>query len=277
MMRDSELLKETLLQVQADDYLLPSNTDLFTLALQMMKHIGSPDPILRDELIYMTMAEWISNDRFTTEQLRELLNISMDHDHLFYGLGEVDNDSVYTRAFSVLMIPLIINVHIRTPFLQPDEVNRIVRETIRYLDGEKDYRGYDDIKGWAHAVAHAADALDELALVETVDHEHLQSMLMVIQIKVCCSKSVYIDNEDERLVTAVVSIMNRNLISLDEMNDWLVVFKNSIDQCDIKIERYRMKQNIKSFLRSFYFRLKQLNQHLPVFHKVESLLHEIGR
>ncbi|WKL05120.1 DUF2785 domain-containing protein [Paenibacillus amylolyticus] len=28
---------------------------------------------------------------------------------------------------------------------------------------ERDYRGYDEEKGWAHAIAHAADVLDDLA------------------------------------------------------------------------------------------------------------------
>lgn len=269
-------LRKTLLQVQADDYQPPSNIDLFELALCMMKHIGSPDPVLRDELIYRTMANWITNDQFTVEQLRELLNISMDRDHLFYGLGEVDTDSVFTRAFSVLMIPLIINAHIRNPFLQPDEVNSVVRDTIQYLNGEKDYRGYVDTKGWAHAIAHAADALDELALVETVDHDQLVSILNVIQSKVCCSKSIYADEEDERMVTAVVSIMNRTLIHPEELSDWLDGFIICISRCDARLEKYKLESNIKLFMRSLYFRIKQLNQHKPVFHKVESILHEIG-
>lgn len=83
----------------------------------MMDNIGSLDPILRDELIYGTLLHWIAKSRFTFEQLRDLLNISLGSSHLFYNLGDKDQEAVFKRTFSVLIVALIINKHRKENFL----------------------------------------------------------------------------------------------------------------------------------------------------------------
>lgn len=272
----NQLLKETLTQIKLNEYQVPEGTDSFELAKQMMQDIGSPDPVLRDELIYSIMANWISSDRFTFDELRELLSISIDDQHLYYRLGEIDTNSVFTRAFSVLMIPLIIGVHLRSPFLQDKEIKHVNRLTIQYLIDERDHRGYVDELGWAHAIAHAADALDELAQCKEIDRDDLLSILEVLQTKICYSRAVYRDNEDERIVTAVVNILNRNLLEDVVIQDWLEELLEHLRNCTEYLDRYTLKNNIKNFLRSLYFRIRNDDQYKHVLHKAENVLNEIG-
>lgn len=102
-------LKETLLTIRANSFLAPPHA--FELALEMVTHIGSPDPQLRDELIYSTFSHWIEEGVLSPEQLQELLAIALDDQHLFYRIGESGTDSVFTRSFSVLLLPLILILH----------------------------------------------------------------------------------------------------------------------------------------------------------------------
>ncbi len=129
----------------------------------MAAHIGSPDPELRDDLIYDIFAHWIEADLLDAGQLKQLLDVSLDGSHLFYRIGESGTDSVFTRTFSALVIALIVDAHRRHAFLTSGELHRVKDEIEDYLCRERDVRGYVDGKGWAHAVAHAADMLAELA------------------------------------------------------------------------------------------------------------------
>ena len=49
------------------------------------------------------------------------------------------------------------------PFLDKEDIAGIHHRLTTYLEREKDVRGYADNKGWAHAPAHAADAVEDLA------------------------------------------------------------------------------------------------------------------
>lgn len=101
-MLTESLLKQQLRTIVDHNYMLSQETDAFQLAQSMLAHIGTVDPELRDDLIYATLATWIMKPMFTPDQLRWLLNCSMDEEHLFYRIGEQATDSVFTRTFSAL-------------------------------------------------------------------------------------------------------------------------------------------------------------------------------
>ncbi|MDD5369725.1 MAG: hypothetical protein PHQ40_11605 [Anaerolineaceae bacterium] len=91
-------LKEQLQAIAQNNYLLPENIQAFPLALDMLDQIGSPDSELRDDLIYSSSATWILRlHLFNGDQLRQLLSIALDDQHLFYAIGETNTDSVFTR------------------------------------------------------------------------------------------------------------------------------------------------------------------------------------
>jgi hypothetical protein len=65
----------------------------------MMNNIGALDTELRDKPVYTTLFYWISKNRFTFEQLKDLLNISIDSSHLFYKLVDKDEEAVFKKTF----------------------------------------------------------------------------------------------------------------------------------------------------------------------------------
>jgi len=239
------LLKEKLSEIKMNNYIVPSDISPFDFALIMMKNIGSPDPELRDLLINRVICNWIRNNVFTNEQLIELLNINMDNNHLLYKIGEQEDDSVFMRSFCALNIEEIICTH-RNNKLLSDATIRYVKETlIEYYLKEKDLRAHVDSKGWADSVSHGADALNAIALCDSINHADLLDILNAIKSKICINNYTYIDFEDERITTAVVSVINRNTLEHFEIIDWIKDFKN--------IQRTGQHYEYQKFPKEFIF------------------------
>ncbi|MCG8514490.1 MAG: DUF2785 domain-containing protein [Halanaerobiales bacterium] len=247
-------LKEQLKEIKENNYAITGDINYFELTVEMLSRIGSPDPELRDDLIYLTLINWILNDEYTIDQLKYILNLLLDQDHLFYKIGEQDSDSVFTRSFSVLQIVGILKAERKKGFLSKQELGNIYLALIEYLTKEQDLRGYIGGKGWAHAIAHTADAITELSKLDSVNKNDLLKLLDVIRIKICTDKYVYINREDERMADTVVNILNNDLLDQVEIDNWikgLSVFERTGDW--VKDDtRYH---NTKLFLRSIYFKI----------------------
>lgn len=244
-------LKKQLLSIQRENNQAPS--DPFNLVLHMLEQIGSPDAELRDDLIYSLLSQWIPGGVLSAEELSQLVPIILDDQHLFYHMEERGADSVFTRSFSMLVIPLLLIRHRDHPFLTHDQVHEIKNKVFDYLHAEQDLRGYVELKGWAHAVAHAADALDELAQSTELGKEDLLTLLSVVRSTMTTPQSVYTDEEDERMVTAVIGVWKRNLVTVEEIAGWVRSF------ADLEESGYALRiqhVNAKNFLRSLYFRVK---------------------
>ncbi|GKX30909.1 membrane protein [Vallitalea longa] len=250
-------LKAILKEIKEDNYEVPATIDVNELILRMMDNIGSLDIELREKLINSTMYHLIMKNKIPDKKLIEVLKMSIDKNHLFFGIGEKGTDSVFTRTFSILLIPLILIKHRESNFLSKEEIKVVYVKVVDYFLKEKDLRGYVEHKGWAHSVAHAADALDDLALCSEIEYKELLYILEIIKEKVCISNYVYINEEDERLVTAVISIMNRGLISDKELCKWINSFSN-YKKTGLYPEDDNLLTNVKSFLRSLYFRIIKL-------------------
>lgn len=254
-MTTAYILKEYLRSIAENDFSPRENTDLYPVALEMMDHIGSPDSELRDNLIYSTFNNWISKKKlFTGEQLRQLLHISLDDQHLFYLIGEAGTDSVFTRSFSVLLLPLVLINHRGNPFLSKAEISIIKNRLIEYINAEMDVRGFVSGKGWAHAVAHSGDALDDLAQCGEMDAADLLEIIDCISGKMSFDDSPYIHDEDERMVTAVVSVMQRQLLDDEKIGEWIRELVMLAKEKRPFSTSFRQR-NIRQFLRSLYFRL----------------------
>lgn len=246
-------LKERLSCIAQNDYHVLDETEVWPLAVQMMHSLGSTDPELRDRLTYRVLSQW-TELYFDPQQLDILLNIALDDQHLFHGLGEQDTDSVFMRSFSSLAIASFVAQHRVHPFLTAQAVNETLRKMLSYLSRERDLRGHVTSKGWAHAVAHAADALDELALCTELGEESLVDMLRVICETVVGASVVFVDEEDERLVTAVLSVIQRQVLAKADITQWISGFV-SFELPPTYQEWLRKRTNIKHFVRSLYFRL----------------------
>ncbi len=245
-------LKRQLQAIAANEYHVPDGVDCWQITQDMLVHIGSLDPELRDELIYTTVAKWAGAELYRHDQYRALLHTVLDEQHLFFHLGEPDPDAVFTRSFSALWAVFPIYHHRQQPFLTSDEVHGTLDKVLDYLACENDLRGFVDSRGWAHAVAHTADLLDELAQCEEIPHDDLLRILAAIRAKAATSETFYVAEEDERLAYATLSLLGRNLVTQGEGVAWLKSFA-PIERVGEWRERHL---NTKHFLRSLYFQAR---------------------
>lgn len=249
-------LKESLQAIEKNSFQLSAKDDLKELIPAMLEHIGSTDSILRDDLIYSALAEWISDENLIdNEQLRKILSVILDDKHMLYMLGEKDTDSIFTRSFSVLILPQLFNAQVNRQLFTDEEISRAKGKLLFFIANEKDRRGYVPGKGWAHAIAHAADALAELVICFKTDKESLMEILESIIDVICVSDQCYIHSEEERLVTVVLEVIKKRTISESKIHQWLETF--SLNALAVKSfpERIIIRTNVKNFLQSLYFRL----------------------
>lgn len=206
-----KLLKVKLEKVKENNYVLKDEENAFDIAIEMLKGIGSIDPVLRDDLIFSIFSKWIKDDVFTYVQLQKILLISIDDEHLFYKLGEINHDSVFTRTFSLLVIAVILYKSNEKEFINLSDFEKVKQRLFQYAVKEKDIRGYVEEKGWGHSIVHLADCLDELAKNQNLNNMDLLMILKIINLRIVESENVYVCEEDERLVTAVCAILERSI------------------------------------------------------------------
>ena len=254
-MSTASQLKAQLAEIAAADYKLPPEEELPGLLQAMLDCIGSPDSQLRDDLIYGTFAVWISGDALPVDTLRMLCITVVDDHHLFYRLGERHSDSVFTRSFSILLLPLILTAHRRSPFFEAAELKALKTKVLDYAYREEDRRGYVDKGGWAHAVAHCADTLDDLARCQELGATDLREILAAIQYLITAPQEVYGHAEDERLSVATAGILERQLLPLSDWQSWLKGCTDAVENANLPFpQKLYLGINVKNFLRCFYFR-----------------------
>ncbi|HDX9579258.1 TPA: DUF2785 domain-containing protein [Bacillus pseudomycoides] len=250
------MLQQLLETIQKNGYLLPQNIDLNQLSLHMLEHIGTLDSYLRDQLIYSTFSHFISRNYFDTDQLEKLLTLTLEEQYLFCGITSNKNDNVFTRSFTTLLIALILCADNKTNFLTQETIFTIKEKLVDYMNQEMDLRGYVDPHGWAHSVAHTADAFDALIHNPKLPKQCYEELTHCLLNKIFFYSIVYHFDEDERIITPLLSMI-ANGFPQKQLFEIIRVKLNllPIYKTRLPINKYcNLCTNVKTFLRSLYFR-----------------------
>jgi len=249
-----EQLKLELRKIQGNQYMVTEGKDPWDYVLQMLDHIGDIDSELRDDFIYNTFSDWIEmKEFFNEEQLRYILSVLMDQEHLFYQIGSDGNDSVFTRTFSALVVVLVLIKHRKNALLSVDEFTDTKNKLIEYYISEKDLRGYVQKSGWAHAAAHGADVMDELIQCSECNEDMIKEILRAFK-KILHNGTYILHNEeDERICRVVFRIMKGNLLPSQTIVNWLEELSEFVEWQSDRMQ-YIARVNSKSFIRCLYFK-----------------------
>lgn len=272
---DKQSLKLLLGRIQEDNYKVPKDVNAYELSLVMMDYIGDIDSDLRDELILSTLFSWITEGVLPQEETRRLLVIALDEEHLLKGLGNSD-DTVFCRTFSAEVVASVISRHRSVKVLSKTDVQNALDSVLKFYSEDLDVRGYVEGKGWAHGAAHGADALDELAGCDEIGYADLKRIMQAIYEKVNINHYSYIHFEDERMVTAVASVLNREIIPSDEIEDWIGSFR-SAEKKGTYLENMAQENNVCMFLKSLYFRLIDKPGYQQIADAAKAAIKEISR
>jgi hypothetical protein len=265
--------KEFWTSLAKNDYKIPESHSLEELTRILFDYLGSTDPELRDDIAYIVYANWLKQDRYTTDEIRT--HIAELLANLENGIGETESDSVFLRTFSVLLLAEIVHNDNKKSLFEKEQIQRILETGLWYLDTEKDPRGFIPVKGWAHSLAHTADLMMVLARNRHLGEDELTRILKSIANKIMQPNNyVYIHREDERLSNAVIQILQRDLLSYDEVEQWA----NSFLQADkftydgsYQEEMNRVYQNTRNLLRSVHLQILAQDE-LPYKEKLQELL-----
>src|ERR1700719_4314744 len=131
------------------DFAVPAGENAGHLALEIADLAGSPDPVLRGNCGYETLAAWIYRDHRLApnelETLRQKLLPAM-----FFHIGESGNDSIFRRSFSALYMSILAAEELKKPFLSKTAFHETLDAGLRCFAEEKDLRGYVVEIGRAH-------------------------------------------------------------------------------------------------------------------------------
>lgn len=250
--KEQAVNKVFLRAIAKDNYEIPAEIEAFSFAQALLENLASPDTELRDELSYIILASGIIDQgKLSQEQLETLLTTALNDEHLFYRIGETGTDSVFMRSFSNLIIASILFNDARTPQFARSNLQLTKDKLLHYAQQEKDWRGYVEGKGWAHAMAHLAEALDECAQHPSMVAKDRQEILIAVSEIAPLPEPLY-SEEDMRLATIPYHMLLGHQISDDFIDQW-------IDMCSVEREpdviSWTRITNAKNMLRSLYFLL----------------------
>jgi hypothetical protein len=249
-------------RVVAEGHKVPADRPLADLTAELTTMLGSADPYLRDEIAYPTLATWVADGVY--DDLLQGLGDGMTAG-LTIGIGEQSTDTVFRRSFSVLVLAECIEraTTLATGLSSgragvPDEtVLRWGDRIAGWLVRERDLRGYVPGKGWAHAVAHGADALGVLAESSAMGRLELTVLLDVIADRLVSSTTArFVHGEDDRLALATMRILRRDLVGLDVLEPWVTRLADlSRSPTDGTGDPFLVSGNVQSYLRALHLQV----------------------
>jgi Protein of unknown function (DUF2785) len=234
-------------QIARDKYAVPADTNLGELTAELTDMLASPDPELRDDIAYSTLAAWIYQTRvLDADALRTLVATLLGN--LTAGIGERGTDRIFRRSFSALTLSVVVARDNAAPFLTAEEFQRIEEAALVYLRTEQDLRGYDPEHGWMHSAAHTADVLKFLGRSRFLNSGGQSTLLDAIAQKLATVPIVFTHGEDERFARAVISIVNRSDFDRDAFSSWTMRTKPGRLGTKPTVAELAHVQNVKNLL-----------------------------
>src|SRR4051794_470841 len=206
-------------QVRSAEMKVPTDRPLADLTAELTTMLGSIDPVERDEIAYPILATWISEGVY--DDLLSGLGDGMAAG-LTPGLGESGTDSVFRRSFSALVLAECLERDNAESLVPPTKVLEWGDRVTGWLVRERDVRGFVPGKGWAHAVAHGADALRVLAESPHLGLNELTVLLDVVADRILLpTPTPLTSGEADRLALAAMTVLRRGLVPMRIMEPWL--------------------------------------------------------
>ena len=239
-------------QVAADGHRVPADRPLAELTTELTSMLGDTDPYVRGDIAFGTLQNWIAEGVY--DDLLEGLGDGMAAG-LVIGLGATSSDTVFRRSFSALVLAECIKRDNAVHLMPPDRILRWGDRVMSWMIRERDLRGYVPGKGWAHTLAHGADALTALAQNDAIGRLELTVLLDVIADRLSGPTEFRITHgEDDRLASATMTLLRRELLPMDVLDPWVARLVQAAGPMT-EGDPYVVAGNVQSFLRALHLQL----------------------
>lgn len=233
---------------------VPTDRPLDELTAELTRMLGSTDPGLRDSTAYPALGTWI--DRGVYDELLTGLGDGMAAG-LGVGLGESGTDTVFRRAFSVLVLATVVERDTSQQLVPAEKVLRWGDQIVSWYLRERDFRGHVAGKGWAHAVAHGADAMGSLAGSRHFGLHELTVLLDVLADRLLTVDVPLLCGEPDRIALAVMAILRRDVVPTRVVEPWISRIAAHANPSGTRAiaDPYVPTNNAQQLLRSLYLLL----------------------
>ncbi|GAC22223.1 DUF2785 domain-containing protein [Paraglaciecola arctica] len=200
-----------------ENFVIEATEDRNKTAVKLLLCLGSPDPKVRDGIVYEATSEWLRGN------LLDQVTIKTMFDFLINTLEQTNQDPLnFTQPFAALVLSEVLRVDRIKPYLTENELQKAIKVTTSYMVNIVDYRGFDDLQGWRHAVAHTADVILQLSLNNKVSKVQLGQLLDALKSQVSPQQPhFYVFGEPKRLAMAFIYIVLRGEHTEQEVASYL--------------------------------------------------------
>lgn len=242
-MKESMLRKIELEQV--------SFTDIETEWL--MDNIGNEDPVIRDEIVFILLANGIIEGGFTKIQFEYIKNRSIRENLMFYQI-EKELPSTLTRSFSTLLNGFIIQADglkssIYYHLLNNSERNYFFDAAENYLCKEKDITSFSLDYGWVHSFGHFGDYLFKVISHDLYNINGFPKILNSIYFLFKNLEKSFEFGEERRLAHGIYEGLKIQKVPQDMLASWI----NSVDFLINENRDYYSRAAFENFLSYIYF------------------------
>lgn len=247
----SDITLEQMERAKADAFESLDTLAKANMASLLAECLGHQDPTIRDEIAYEGLTSLLRSGTLPKDDIRTL------RDQLLSVIGTKDPDG-FSKPFAALVLSEVARTDRVDSYLTDAERSLLVQAAATYVAGINDYRGFSDIEGWRHGVAHGADWMMQLALNPALTDDHADTLLQAVRAQVPAGNGhAYIHGEPGRLARPVLFIAMKGVLTEQDWAEWLTPL---VDPAPLSgwDEVYKSEanlarlHNVKSFLQTLY-------------------------
>ncbi len=246
----SEPLQQTMKQLRKQHPIAVSDE----LLVAMLTNIGTLDANLRDRLIYSSFANWLGNNIISDNQAKWLTAQVIQNNLLFKCIHEPQNDAIYTRTFTALLLTSLVDRDARTPFMSERVRAQVFEDATRYLQLENDLRG-NTVHGWAHAFGHGGDLLFYVCYHPKFPKRLVSNVLLSLYHGIMLPDG-FTAGEGSRLDNCLIALQSQDRMSESQLLHWLMAVQENISLTEAPGLRFDQGQKFMSLCVSLAYKLR---------------------
>ncbi len=218
--------------------------------------LGDPDPEVRERTALPALTAWLR--RGVYDDLLAGLGDGIAAG-LRAGLGETGTDSVLRRSASAQLLAACIERDNQRPLTTGGKVLEWGDRLAAWLLREQDLRSRVPGGAQAEALGHGADAMTVLARSPHLAKPELTVVLDVIADRVVAPvPTPYLLSDSDRLASATMAVLRRNLIPLSLAEPWIArisAVAQGASAPPADGDETAVRADAEAFLRSLYLQL----------------------
>lgn len=208
--------KNQLITLREAGFQLTDTALIKPFLLGLLDCLADPDPFFRDQVGYEGFTALLRSGQVDPETV-ELLRTTL-LEKLAPGAGTAAG---FMQPFAALVLAEVARVDRITPVFTDEALQDIVHTASRYMQSIMDYRGFDAVQGWRHAVAHCADLMLQLVLNERFDRSQLTLLRNALATQIIPANGhSYIFGESARLARPVIYMAASESIDAADWEKW---------------------------------------------------------